>query len=107
MLKILQINYRLNSPVVDFLRDSAPVANALANVPGLRWKIWLANENEREGGGIYLFESEAALENFVGGPIIEKLKTHPAIAELSVKIFDAETNLSAITRAPLSVSAVV
>jgi hypothetical protein len=106
MLKILQINYRLNSSVADFLRDSAPVANVLANVPGLRWKIWLANEMESEGGGIYLFESEAALENFVEGPIVEKLKTHPAIAKLSVKIFDAEANLSAITRAPIGVSVV-
>lgn len=101
MKKILQINYRLNSAVSDFLRESMAVANMLANVPGLRWKIWLKNENEAEGGGLYLFENETALKSFIEGPIIGKLKSHPAVAEVSVKEFDIPVELSAVTRAPV------
>lgn len=105
MSKILQINYRLRSSVTDFLDASAPIANLLANVPGLVWKIWLANEAAREGGGIYLFENEAALRDFIEGPIIKKLKNHPAVETLSVKQFDVAADLSAVTRAPVGVSA--
>ena len=101
MLKILQINYRLNSPPADFLCGAEPVADSLANVPGLRWKIWLKNDAEKDGGGIYLFENEAALNDFVSGPIVEKLRAHPAIAEVSLKRFDVPLALSAKTRAPV------
>jgi hypothetical protein len=101
MLKILQINYRLNSAISDFLRESAPIAETLAAVPGLRWKIWLSNEKSREGGGIYLFETEAAMKDFIDGPIVEKLKTNPAVAEVSFKEFDSSPELSKLTRAPI------
>ena len=101
MLKILQINYRLRSPLADFLRESTPVAALLANVPGLRWKIWLQNESESEGGGLYLFETEAALQGFLEGPIVGKLRAHPAVSEVSVKEFDIPSELSALTRAPI------
>ena len=102
MLKILQINYRLKSPLADFLRESEPVAELLANIQGLRWKIWLKNENESEGGGLYLFETESALKGFLGSPIIGKLRAHPAISEVSIKEFDIPFELSAVTNAPIS-----
>jgi hypothetical protein len=103
MMKLLQVNYRLNSPVSEFMRESKPVATAIASVPGLRWKIWLANDAENEGGGLYLFEDAGALKSFVEGPIIAKLKGHPAVVEVTVKEFDVPEELSSITRAPMSV----
>ena len=101
MLKILQINYRLNAPVAEFLRESEPVAKLLAGVRGLRWKIWLQNEGADEGGGIYLFEDEAAQRDFVNGAIVEKLRSHPLVKEVSIKTFDVPVELSAVTRAPI------
>ena len=101
MLKILQINYRLNSAISDFLRESIPIANLLANVPGLRWKIWLKNEKEDEGGGLYLFENDAALKSFLEGPVVGKLRSHPVVAEVSIKEFEVPVELSAVTRAPV------
>ena len=101
MLKILQINYRLGTPVSAFLNESGPVANVLSTVPGLRWKIWLKNENDNEGGGLYLFEDGEAVRNFVDGPVVAKLRSHPAIADVSVKEFDIPAELSSITRAPI------
>ncbi|HEY8561510.1 MAG TPA: YdhR family protein [Pyrinomonadaceae bacterium] len=101
MLKILQINYRLNAAVADFLREAEPVARMLAGVAGLRWKIWLKNETEAEGGGVYLFEDAAALKKFIDGPFIEKLRAHPSVAELTVKQFDVPAELSSVTRAPV------
>ena len=101
MMKLLQINYRLVSAVSEFMRESKPVASALANVSGLRWKIWLENDNENEGGGLYLFDDAAALKSFIEGPIVAKLKAHPALVEVSVKEFDVPVELSSITRAPI------
>jgi hypothetical protein len=100
-MKLLQINYQLNSAVSDFMRESKPVADALANVPGLRWKIWLKNDNENQGGGIYLFEDPEALQSFVQGPIVAKLRSHPAVVDVSLKEFDVPEDLSSITRAPI------
>ena len=101
MPKILQVNYRLNIPVADFLQNSGPVADIIANAGGLRWKIWLANDTEKEGGGLYLFEDEASLQAFLDGPVVAKLRGHPAVTEVAVKRFDVPAELSATTRAPV------
>lgn len=100
-MKLLQINYQLDSAVSDFMRESKPVADVLANVQGLRWKIWLKNDNENQGGGIYLFEDPEALKSFVQGPIVAKLRSHPAVVDVSLKEFDVPEELSSITRAPI------
>lgn len=52
--RILQVNF-----------SAQGVADAFAEVPGLRWKTWLLDERRQEAGGIYLFEDDAALENFM------------------------------------------
>jgi hypothetical protein len=100
-MKLLQINYRLNSSISDFMRASEPVAAAIADVPGLQWKIWLTNGAVDEGGGIYLFEDAASRQGYIDGPIIAKLRSHPAVVEVSIKEFDISTELSSITRAPI------
>jgi hypothetical protein len=53
---ILQINYKLSSSLSTFMKEADSVADAVAAVTGLRWKIWLVNESEQEGGEIYLFD---------------------------------------------------
>ena len=100
-MKLLQINYQLDSAVSEFMGKSIPVANIVATVPGLRWKIWLKNETADEGGGIYLFEDTEALKSFIEGPIIARLRSHPAVVNVSVKEFDVPEELSTITRAPV------
>jgi hypothetical protein len=101
MPKILQINYKLSSSVSSFMKESNPVADALAELAGLRWKIWLVNEAEQEGGGIYLFDDSAALEAFLRGPIVARLKAHPAMREVQIKQFDAWEELTKVTRGPI------
>jgi hypothetical protein len=98
MPKILQVNYKLNGSVAGFMREAGAVASALASVPGLRWKVWLMNETEHEGGGIYLFDNDASLQAFLEGPIVTALKDHPALTHLSVKQFDVSEDLTKETR---------
>lgn len=96
--KILQINYMLNAPRAEYEGENLPYAQPIADMPGLRWKVWIINEAEREAGGIYLFDDDAAAQAFLGGPIIAEMKGDPT---LSIKAFDVITDLTAITRGPV------
>ena len=99
--KILQVNYKITVPVAELGGAMERDARAIADVPGLAWKIWLLDEAQGEGGGIYLFDNDAAIDAFLAGPIVRQLKSSPAIANISVKRFDAVEPLTAITRGPI------
>jgi len=100
-MPILQINFKLNVPTAEYHRICESIAQAIADVPGLRWKVWLLNEQEKEAGGIYLFQDERALNNYLSGPIVTQIKSHPALQELSAKRFDVMEEVTAMTRGPI------
>jgi len=99
--KILQINFRLNVPRPEFEEIASSLASEFAQLPGLRWKIWLMNEAEREAGGIYLFEDEFSLKAYLEGPLAGAVMSHPALSDLTAKQFDMIKECTAITRGPV------
>ena len=99
--KILQINMKFSIPRADLEAAWLPVAQPIADVPGLLWKVWLMNEVEHETGGIYLFESEAAAQAYLAGPIMAAAKDSPAVSNISAKLFNVMESYTAITRGPL------
>src|SRR4030095_2031655 len=99
--KILQVNLKFNISRADLEAAWLDAAQPVADVAGLRWKVWLMNEAEHEAGGIYLFESEAAAQSYLTGPIVAALKSSPAVSNISAKLFDVLESHSAITRGPL------
>ena len=96
--KIVQINYKLNGPRTEYEQENLPYAQPIADIPGLRWKVWIINEPQSEAGGIYLFDDDAAAQSFVDGPIIAEMKGDPT---LSIKAFDVIAELTTITRGPV------
>lgn len=104
--KILQVNYKFGIPAADFSRALLPHAQPIADSPGLHWKIWLMNETDSEAGGIYLFEDEAAVNAFLGGPIVGGLKANPVVSDIRVKMFDVSEAHSIVTRGPIGAGAV-
>jgi hypothetical protein len=96
--KILQINYRLTGSRAEYEQGNLPYTKPIADTPGLRWKIWIINEDQGEAGGIYLFDNEAAIQAFLAGPIGAELKNDPT---LSMKVFDVMEEHTVITRGPL------
>jgi len=100
--QILQVNLKFSIPRADLAAAWLGAAQPIAETPGLDWKVWLMNEAEHEAGGIYLFESRAAVEAYLAGPIVAALKSSPAVSDISAKLFDVMPDHSAITRAPLS-----
>ena len=81
------------------VRERKPAyAQPIANLPGLRWKVWIINEAQREAGGIYLFDGDAAVQAFLDGPIVAEMKGDPT---LSIKAFDVIAELTTITHGPV------
>jgi hypothetical protein len=101
----LQINFKLNTPVAEYETICQALAQSIADVPGLRWKVWLLNEEKKEAGGIYLFATEQALTDYVAGPLLAQVRSHPALQDLSAKMFDVMEQVTAITRGPVSAMA--
>ena len=99
--KILQLNFKFNVSKADYENAVTPLAENFAAVPGLRWKIWLMNESENEAGGIYLFNDESSLQTFLEGPLAAGVKSHPALSDMSAKVFDSMDELTATTRGPI------
>ena len=99
--KILQINFKFHIPAADLAQAFAPLAQPIADTPGLRWKIWLMNAAEGESGGIYLFDDEAGVQDYLAGPIIGGLKANPALSGVSLRTFGVAEEFSLVTRAPI------
>jgi hypothetical protein len=96
--KILQINYKLNGPRAEYESENLPYAQPIADIPGLRWKIWIINDAQSEAGGIYLFDDDRAVQAFLDGPIVAEMKGDPT---LSIKAFDVIAELTTITCGPV------
>lgn len=99
--KILQVNLKFSIPSTDLEAAWLPVAQPIADVPGLRWKIWLMNEKEHTAGGIYLFESEAAVQAYMAGPIVAAMMASPVVSNIDARVFDILDGHTAITRGPV------
>lgn len=98
-VKILQINYALTGPRAAYEAENLPYGKPIADLPGLRWKVWIINEALGEAGGIYLFDSDRALQAFLDGPIIAEMRADPT---LSLKAFDVIPGLTAMSRGPVT-----
>jgi len=102
-MPVLQVNFKLQSSTAEYEQICQSVAQVIADVPGLRWKVWLLNEQEKEAGGIYLFDTQEAVNDYLASPIVTQIKSHPALADISVKQFDVMPEVTAVTRGPVSV----
>lgn len=105
--QILQLNFNFNTTADEYENLVSPMAQDFSDVSGLQWKIWLLNKEKNEAGGIYLFESEKAVEDFKKTPLISAVMSHPALSNISVKQFDILEKPSSVTNAPLAMAGVL
>jgi hypothetical protein len=93
------------------LRDSNPaqhaelceqLAPALAAVPGLVSKTWLANAETGRFGGFYVFETRAAFERYVASELFDTLTSLDSVADVVASEFSVERRPTALTRGSLS-----
>ncbi len=95
---LLQINYQVSISREAYEDECTPVAQAIAGVPGLIWKAWGFNEEAGTAAGLYLFESEDALDCYLRSDIVKGLKRSPAFSDISVNRFEVQPDLSRMTR---------
>lgn len=100
--KVLQINFKFNVSASDYEAAVAPLASEIAKVPGLLWKVWLMNEADSEAGGIYLFSDAQSVQDYLGSPIVAGIKSHPALTNITAKVFDTLSEPTRTTRGPLA-----
>jgi hypothetical protein len=101
-LTVIQINFKLAMSGKEYEQAITPLAQAVADVAGLLWKIWLLNESSQKAGEIYLFEDEDAANAFLNGPLVAQVKSAPSITDLCVAQFGVLNTLTAITRGPIT-----
>ena len=99
--RILQINFKYDLTAAEYEAAVAPLADPIANVDGLVWKVWIINDAEKEAGGIYLFENAAAVDAYMNSDIVAGVVAHPKLTDISAKHFDVMDQVSTITRAPV------
>ena len=99
--KVVQINFKFNVPAEEYEKAVAELVSQFAALGGLQWKIWIINADNKEAGGIYLFEDDASVQAYLKGELAAGLKAHPALTDLSVKQFDVMEELTAATRGPV------
>ena len=98
---VLQLSFKLRVPPDVLLARSREAATIIASVEGLIWKIWVLREEEFEMGGMYLFSNRQTAEAYLNHPVIQAVRGNPAVVSTESKLWDVESSLSALTRAPL------
>ena len=99
--RLLQINFKLEVTPKEYEQAAKSLVDQFANLPGLMWKIWIMNEEQREAGGIYLFENESSMNEFLSGPLAKTVTSHPGLSNFSVKPFTIMNDLTEVTQGPL------
>jgi len=98
---VLHMRLKLRVQPDVFLVNSREAATVIASVEGLIWKIWILQQEELEMGGMYLFASRETAEAYLNGPVVQAVRSNPAVVSTKSRLWDVESSLSAITRAPL------
>ncbi|WP_085300044.1 monooxygenase [Cognaticolwellia mytili] len=95
MKKLLQLHFAFNGPFGDEMASTLKdLAESINQEPGFIWKIWTESEKDKEGGGIYLFESEETALAYLAMHAA-RLKSF-GVNEVISKIFDVNENLTSI-----------
>jgi hypothetical protein len=102
---VLHLRFKLRVPPDVLLGQSREAANIIASAEGLIWKIWVLQEEKFEMGGIYLFANREAAEAYLNHPVFKSVCSNPAVISAESQLWDVESSLSVLTRAPLPVFA--
>ncbi|HXH66098.1 MAG TPA: YdhR family protein [Candidatus Limnocylindrales bacterium] len=98
---VLHLRFKLRVPPKVFLAHGGEAAATIASVEGLVWKIWVFEEAEFEMGGVYLFANSETAEAYLNHPAVQAVRSNPAVLSMQSQLWDVESSLSALTRAPL------
>ena len=104
---VLQITFRYDMDEDRFHRENGPeMASVVADVPGLRWKLWLHDPGARACVGVYHFADRDSAQAYLDGPLISGFRQAPGYRDITPHTYEVLEENSRVTRAPgLSVAA--
>jgi hypothetical protein len=82
----------------EYERSCDTIAPAIAAVPGLVSKAWLADRNSGVYGGVYTFENGATADGYLASEIVMQISANPGFANVSVRRFEVLAGPTAMTR---------
>jgi len=105
-MRLLHVTYdSLFSPFDPSLRGRLiRAAETIADLTGLVWKIWLYDDAEHIGGGLYLFETDTDARAWGDKTLSPLLESLPGIRDIQIRYFDLEERLTALTRGQLAMA---
>jgi heme-degrading monooxygenase HmoA len=100
------VNFHLEGPSEgEFRAKCDEIAPLYAELPGLISKVWLANSRTNTYGGIYTWESRAAMEAFAQSELFRAVAANPAFAGVTSTDFDVLEDPTRVTHGPVPVGA--
>ena len=98
-MELLIINFNLNGITEsDYAAVCDQIAPAFAVVPGLVTKVWLADSTAGVYGGVYTFDSSAALETFLASDLFAQVGAMKELSGISVRRFGVLNAPTSVTR---------
>jgi hypothetical protein len=83
----------------------AQLAPALAELPGLLAKVWLADPGTNTYGGVYLFEHRAAMEGYAASELFRTVAAFPHFENITSQDFAVYEDLTHVTQPGIAVLA--
>jgi hypothetical protein len=98
-VQILVVTFNLDGLSEEqFASSCDELAPAFAAVPGLASKVWLADRAEGIFGGVYTFESEQAVDDYLQSDLFAGVGSTPGLVNISVRRFGVLDGPTRVTR---------
>ena len=98
-MQILIVNFNLDGlSEEEFAGSCDELAPTFAAVPGLASKVWLADRAEGIFGGVYAFESEQAVDDYLDSDLFAAVGSTPGLVNISVRRFGVLEGPTRVTR---------
>jgi hypothetical protein len=99
VVQILIVNFNLDGlSEEEFASSCDELAPTFAAVPGLASKVWLADRAEGIFGGVYTFESEKAVDDYLQSDLFAGVGATPGLVNISVRRFGVLDGPTRVTR---------
>jgi hypothetical protein len=101
MHTLLQVDFDYTGPFGEEMAGMLTnLAESINHEPGIIWKIWTESEQDKLGGGNYLFKDKSAANAYLAMHTA-RLK-EMGVREVRGQIFNVNTALSNINKGPIN-----
>jgi heme-degrading monooxygenase HmoA len=98
-MHIAILNFQLKNTTPDqFAKQCDELAPALAKIPGLISKVWLADATGNTYGGVYTWKDRAAFQAFLQSDLAKVAFDNPSVVDVTMRDYAVLEGPTKITR---------